>query len=188
MNSREDVISEDDSVTLHGVFIEVLGLGVLLEGRAGIGKSALALELISRGHKLIADDAPLFRCCSCTTIMGNCPPLLQDFVEVYGLGVLNIPAMFGPDAVKKTSRLQLVISLLDPEQYEREKREPLRGAHGQKSILGVKVPLLYLPFLRGNNMAVMIESAIRNHKLRLTGYDAAETLEEKQRSLTKTKR
>jgi len=183
VNGHTDVTTTANSTILHGVFIEVLGLGVLLEGRAGIGKSALALELINRGHRLIADDAPEFRCCSSTTLMGNCPPLLQDFVEVFGLGVLNIPAMFGPGAVKKNSRLQLVISLLDPDEFERNKRKPLKAALEQRTVLGITIPVLHLPFLTGCSMAIMVENAVRNHKLLLAGYDAAEAFLSKQRSL-----
>ncbi len=175
--------SADNPIILHGVFLEVLDLGVLLEGPAGIGKSALALELISRGHRLIADDATEFRCCSSTTVMGNCPPPLQDFVEVFGLGVLNIPAMFGPDAVKKNSRLQLIISLVETKRFTRNEREPLRRALGKRTLLGVTIPTLQIPFLPGCNMAVMIECAVRNHKLYMAGYDAVKALQSRQRSL-----
>ncbi len=160
--------------TLHGVFIEVLDRGVLLEGPSGIGKSALALELINRGHKLIADDAPEFYCCSSTTVSGICPAPLQDFIEVFGLGVLNIPAMFGADAVRKSSQLQLLISLVPATQFALMEDERLKGSLQHRAILGIGIPVVKLPVTREYNMAIMVESAVRNHILRAAGYNAAE--------------
>ncbi len=167
---------------LHGVFVEILDLGVLIEGPGGIGKSALALELISRGHKLIADDTPEFHCCSSTTVSGICPPPLQDFIAVFGLGVLNIPAMFGADAVKKSSRLQLLISLIPADRFKLEEDEHLKGSLRQRTVLGIEIPVVKLPVTPNHNMAVMVESAIRNHILCAGGYDAAEEFISRQQS------
>jgi len=160
--------------TLHGVFVEVLGVGVLLGGSAGIGKSALALELVSRGHKLIADDAPEFRCSDCGTVNGSCPAILQDFLEVYGLGVLNIPAMFGVSAIKKSSQLQLLISLLPADQFQLDEDKRLHGNLHQQTVLGIDIPVIELPVLPERNIAIMVESVIRNHLLSMGGYSAAE--------------
>ncbi|HHL45154.1 MAG TPA: hypothetical protein ENJ24_01135 [Gammaproteobacteria bacterium] len=167
--------------TLHGVFIEVLDLGVLLEGPSGIGKSGLALELVSRGHKLIADDAPEFHRCSSTTVSGTCPAPLQDFIAVFGLGVLNIPAMFGADAVKKTSQLQLLISLVPANHFKLTEDGRLKGSLYQRSVLGVEISAIKLPVTAEHNMAIMVENAIRNHKLRVAGYNAAEEFINNQR-------
>ncbi len=168
--------------TLHGVFVEILNLGVLIEGPGGIGKSALALELVSRGHKLIADDAPEFHCCSSTTVSGVCPPPLQDFIAVSGLGVLNIPAMFGADAIKKSSRLRLMISLIPTDRFKLEGDEHLKGSLHQRTVLGIEIPAVKLPVAPGHNLAVMVENAIRNHILYAGGYNAAEEFISRQQS------
>ncbi len=159
---------------VHGVFIEVLETGVLIKGSDGIGKSALALELISRGHRLIADDAPEFHSTPHSTVIGTCPPLLQDFIAVSGLGVLNVPAMFGANAVKKAARLQLLISLVPQHLFKMVDDEQLRGSLHQQSVLGVAIPQINLPIMPGQNMAVMVEIAVRNYTLRIDGYNAAE--------------
>ena len=110
-----------EPITVHGVFMEVMGVGVLLTGDAGIGKSELALELVTRGHRLIADDAPTFSRIAPDILNGTCPPLLNGFLEVRGLGVLNILAMFGDSAIKSNRYLRLILHL------ERQDSSPLGG-------------------------------------------------------------
>ncbi len=166
----------------HGVFMEILGLGILIEGSHEVGKSALALELVSRGHKLIADDAPEFYRSSTSAVIGRCPPPLQDFIEVFGLGVLNIPAMFGTDAIKKNSPLRLLISLIAADRFKRVGDEYLTGRWRQQTVLDVAIPAVELPVMPGQNMAVIVECAARNHSLRMTGYNASEAFINRQRS------
>ena len=163
-----------EHVVMHGVFMEVLGIGVLLTGPSGIGKSELALELVSRGHRLVADDAPIFMLSGPDTIKGSCPPPLRDFIEVRGLGVLNIRAMFGDSAVKKTKQLRLVIHIeyLDDEQLAQVDR--LRGSQDSIDILGIGITQIVLPVAAGRNLAVLVETAVRNHVLVFRGYNAAD--------------
>lgn len=173
-----------ERITLHGVFMEVIGLGVLLTGDASIGKSELALDLISRGHRLIADDAPEFERVAPDTLSGSCPTLLRDFIEVRGLGVLNARAMFGDSAIKPSKYLRLIIRLerMSVEQLARIDR--LRGNRDREAILGVEVDKVTLPVAPGRNLAVMVETAVRNQILILKGYDGSQAfLERQQRAL-----
>lgn len=171
---------------LHGVFLEVLGSGVLLTGASGIGKSELALELISRGHRLIADDAPEFIRQN-GEIIGHCPPLLQDFLEVRGLGLLNIRSMFGDDAILEQKLLQLIIQLTPMEAEEMLDLDRLRGSRHIRTILGADVPELKLPVAAGRNLAVLVEAASRCQILYNKGYSAFEDfVTRQQRMMTDT--
>ena len=172
-----------ERTTVHGVFMEVMGAGVLVTGRAGVGKSELALELVSRGHRLIADDAPEFALVAPDTLEGTCPPALTDFMEVRGLGIVNVRALFGDSAVKPRKYLRLIVHLegIEPEEIPAEDR--LRGIHRTRDILGVEIPEVTLPVAPGHNMAVLVECTVRNHILRMKGYDSVEDFGEKQRSL-----
>lgn len=161
-------------VTLHGVFLEVIGLGVLLTGHSGVGKSELALELISRGHRLIADDAPEFSRVSPDTLSGSCPEALKDFLEVRGLGILNIRAMFGDNSIKDSKYLRLIVNLEEMNDQQLQKIDRLAGSHQLRSILNVDIEQVTLPIAPGRNLAVLIEIAVRNHILALKGYNAAE--------------
>lgn len=163
-----------ERTTEHGVFIEVYGIGVLLTGGAAIGKSELALELISRGHRLIADDAPEFARITPDIIDGTCPEVLSDFLEVRGLGIINIRAMFGDAAIKQHKYLQLIINLKQMTSQELKKIDRLRGSHSTQLLLGMKVPEVTLPIAPGREMAVLVETAARQHMLHLNGYDAAD--------------
>lgn len=163
-----------EHVVMHGVFMEVLGIGVLLTGPSGIGKSELALELVSRGHRLVADDAPLFMLSSPETIKGSCPPPLRDFIEVRGLGVLNIRAMFGDSAVKNTKQLRLVIHIENFDDEQLANVDRLRGSHQTMEILGIDIAQIILPVAAGRNLAVLVETAVRNHVLVHRGYNAAD--------------
>jgi len=170
-------------LTLHGVFLEVLGVGVLLSGKSGIGKSELALELISRGHRLIADDAPRFTRTAPDVISGACPQLLCGFLEVRGLGILNIPAMFGDNALKSTKNLRLIINLQPVASFDANENDRLYGTVHVREILEVKVAEITLPVAPGRNLAVLVEGAVRNHLLRLRGYNAADVFIEQQKQL-----
>lgn len=170
---------ESKTVSLHGVFLEVLGIGALLTGTSGIGKSELALGLINRGHCLIADDAVDIKRKQ-DTLVGHCPPLLQDFLEVRGLGILNIRAMFGDSAIKQHKRLQLIVNLFSVSPEDVIHIDRLHGMHEVRSILDVAIPEVSLPVAPGRNMSVLIEAAVRNHVLKEQGYYASELFQERQ--------
>jgi len=167
-------------ITLHGVFLEVNGIGILLTGDSGVGKSELALELISRGHRLIADDAPEFSRVAPDTLSGECPPQLKDFLEVRGLGILNIRAMFGDNTIKDNKYLRLIIHLEQMSEKQHQQIDRLRGSHQLQNILGVDVEQITIPVAPGRNLAVLVEIAVRNHSLLHKGYNAAESFIQRQ--------
>ncbi len=169
-----------ERIVVHGVFIEVLGMGVLLVGDPGIGKSELALELVARGHRLIADDAPEFARVAPETLEGSCPALLRDFLEVRGLGVLNVRAMFGESAVRQHATLNLIVTMRSFPHDELAQIDRLRGSLSAQTILGVAVPEITLPVAPGRNLAVLLETAVRNQILRIRGYDAGDDLVDRQ--------
>jgi HPr kinase/phosphorylase len=169
-----------EKTTLHGVFLEVLGMGVLLTGDPAVGKSELALDLITRGSRLVADDAPEFTRIAPDIISGTCPPLLREFLEVRGLGILNIRAMFGDSSIKRTKYLRLIVHLKRMSAEQISGMDRLSGAHANRDVLGVSIPQVTVPVAPGRNLAVLVESAVRNHLLRLKGYDATEVLIERQ--------
>ena len=165
---------------LHGVFLEVQGMGVLLTGHSAVGKSELALELIVRGHRLIADDITEFRRIAPDIVSGSCPPLLREFLEVRGLGILNIPAMFGDSATKHSKYLHLIVHLKRMKLQEIADMERLRGVGRYRNVLGVDIPEITVPVAPGRNLAILVETAVRNHLLKLKGYDAAEIFIQRQ--------
>ncbi len=169
-----------EKTTLHGVFLEVLGMGVLLTGDPAVGKSELALDLITRGSRLVADDAPEFTRIAPDIVSGTCPPLLREFLEVRGLGILNIRAMFGDSAIKRTKYLRLIVNLKRMSTDQIASMDRLSGAHTDRTVLGVSVSQVTVPVAPGRNLSVLVESAVRNHLLRMKGYDAAEVLIERQ--------
>ena len=157
--------------TLHGVFLDVLEIGVLITGDSSIGKSELALELISRGHGLVADDVVELQQIGPETIQGRCPPMLRDFLEVRGLGVLNIRSIFGETAVRPRKALRLIVHLDMPEGgYEPKDRLATRA--GTQDILGVEIPTVTLAVAPGRNLAVLVEAAVRNHILLTRGINS----------------
>ena len=169
-------------VTLHGVFMEVFSIGVLITGDAGAGKSELALELLSRGHRLVADDAPEFRLIAPDVLDGTCPPLLQDCLEVRGLGILNIRQMFGDSAVKINKYLRLIIHLrAAADALTDERMDRLRGDHSTRRVVDLDIPVITVPIAAGRNLAVIVEAAVRNHSLKMKGYDSAEAFIERHR-------
>jgi HPr kinase/phosphorylase len=163
-----------ERTTQHGVFMEVLGTGVLLTGNAATGKSELALELIARGHRLIADDAPVFSRIAPDIISGSCPPLLQDFLEVRGLGVINIRTMFGDSAIKQEKYLRLVIHLQPMNEAQLKKVDRLRGSYSRIDVLGIPISEVALPVAPGREMSILVEVAVRQSILLKKGYDATE--------------
>jgi len=171
-----------DTHIVHGVLMEVMGIGVLLTGHSAIGKSELALELISRGHRLVADDAPEFIRVAPDTVRGSCPALLQDFLEVRGLGVLNIRAMFGDTAIKNGKNLRLVVDLMPPDERKGAGGDRLQGQRMTRTLLDVEVPQVRLPVAPGRNLAVLVEAAAQDQILRYGGYDAAEDFAYRQRA------
>ena len=161
-----------ESISLHGVFLEVQGMGVLITGESGIGKSELALELVTRGHRLVADDIVDFYLISPDTVEGRCPTLLQDFMEVRGLGVLNIRALFGETSVKPKKNIKLIVHLVKLANLDVSTQDRLQIEEFSENILGVEIPKVRIPVASGRNIAVMVEVAVRNHILRKRGINS----------------
>jgi HPr kinase/phosphorylase len=172
-----------EPITVHGVFMEVMGVGVLLTGDAGIGKSELALELVTRGHRLIADDAPTFSRIAPDILNGTCPPLLNGFLEVRGLGVLNILAMFGDSAIKSNRYLRLILHLERQDPRRLAEMDRLDGSFSTRRLLGVQIPEITLPVAPGRTLAILVEAAVRNYLLRRNGYYASRDFAERQQRL-----
>ncbi|KFN51467.1 HPr(Ser) kinase/phosphatase [Arenimonas composti] len=160
-------------LTLHGVFMEIYSIGVLITGDSGLGKSELALELISRGHRLVADDAPEFTQIAPDVLDGTCPELLQDLLEVRGLGIMNIRQMFGDTAVKRNKYLRLIVHLVRAQEPSAEAMARITGESRSRRVLDLDVPVVELPVAAGRNLAVLAEAAVRVHLLRLKGADPA---------------
>lgn len=156
----------------HGVFLDVLGFGTLITGNSQIGKSELALELISRGAGLVADDAVELYQVGPETIQGRCPSLLRDFLEVRGIGVLNIRAIFGETAVRPRKTLQLIVHLERPTPEYFKGLDRLQTKSSTTTILGVEIPTVTLAVVAGRNLAVLVEAAVRNYILQTRGYDS----------------
>ena len=169
-----------EKITLHGVFMEVMGSGVLITGESSIGKSELALELITRGHRLIADDAPIFTRIGPNLLDGSCPDVLKNFMEVRGLGVLDIRAMYGDNAIKPNKYLRLVIHLERMTLEEQHQLDRLYGSRSIKTILEVPISEIKLPVASGRNLAVMVEAAVRNHILIENGHNASDEFIQRQ--------
>lgn len=161
-----------ESTSFHGVFIEVQGFGVLIKGGAAIGKSELALELITRGHRLVADDVVDIYRVTPEQLEGRCPTMLQDFLEVRGLGILNIRELFGDNAVKPTKPLDLIVQLEMADALAPQKLDRLKIKSQSETILDVKVPKVMIPVAAGRNLAVLVEVAVRNHILLMRGINS----------------
>lgn len=155
---------------LHGVLVEVLGVGILLEGESGIGKSEIALDLVHRGHRLVSDDLVEVKRTSAVNLEGSCPEVLQYFMEIRGVGIIDVKALFGMGAVKDNVGIELVVRLVhwkDNEHYER-----LGTEYQKEDILGVKLDKLTVPVRPGRNMAVIIETIARNYRVNEMDYNA----------------
>ena len=169
-----------DRTSMHGVFMDILGVGLMITGESGLGKSELGLELISRGHGLVADDAVDLYRINQTTIEGRCPELLQNLLEVRGIGLLDIKAIFGETAVRRKMRLKLIVHLVRREtlerEYERIPYEPLT-----QDVLGIPVRKVVIQVVAGRNIAVLVEAAVRNVILQLRGIDTYREFVERHR-------
>lgn len=161
--------------TIHAVLVEVYGEGLLITGDSGIGKSETALELIKRGHRLIADDAVEIRRVSRTTLVGQAPPLIRHYMEFRGLGIVNVRYIFGVGAVKSSQKIHLVVKLENWEDYKPYDRLGVESEH--TDIMGVEVPCVTIPVRTGRNLAVILELAAMNNRQKKLGYNAAENLE-----------
>ena len=161
-------------ITVHGVYMEVMGMGVLITGESGIGKSELALELLSRNHRLIADDAVEFVRVGPDVIVGQCPTLLSDYLEVRGLGILDVRLMFGETAVRHKKKLHLTVRLETIQRQKMSKINRLESKQMTRAILDVEIPEVALFVGPGRNLAVLVETAIRAYILRMWGFDPLE--------------
>jgi HPr kinase/phosphorylase len=158
-------------ITTHGVFVEVYGEGILLTGDSGVGKSETAIELVKRGHRLIADDAVEISRVSAKTLVGSAPENIRHFIELRGVGIVNARRIFGMGAVKTTERIDMVIRI---EPWDSEKTYDRMGLDNDYAdILGIKVPQLTIPVKPGRNLAVIIEVAAMNYRQKKMGYNAA---------------
>ena len=158
-------------VTLHGVLIEIYGEGVLLLGDSGVGKSETAIELVKRGHRLIADDAVEIRRVSAKTLVGSSPANIRHFSEIRGIGIINVANLFGMGAVKPTERIDFIVNL---EEWDDTKSYDRMGLNREcTEILGLKIPVLTIPVRQGRKLAVIIEDAAMNKRQKASGNDAA---------------
>ena len=165
-----------DSATMHGVFLDVLGMGVLITGASGVGKSELALELITRGSGLIADDVVELYRIAPDTLEGRCPPLLRDFLEVRGLGILNVRTIFGEAALRPRKNLRLIVHLEKPSGPDSSTLERLPLKPGTQVVMGDSVRKVTIPVAAGRNLAVLVEAAVRNYVLQLRGIDSTQEI------------
>jgi HPr kinase/phosphorylase len=162
------------SCSRHGVLLDVLGLGVMITGESSVGKSELALELVSRGHGLVADDVVELYRIAPETLEGRCPPMLRDFLEVRGLGMLNIRTIFGETAVRRKKNMKLIVHLQKPTSADLNAMERLPINDVTESILDVNIRKVIIPVAAGRNLAVLVEAAVRNYVLQLRGIDSAQ--------------
>ena len=162
-------------ITRHGVLVDVYGVGMLITGNSGVGKSEAALELIKRGHRLVADDAVEIKRITDTRLIGEAPELVRNFMEIRGIGIIDVSTMYGISAVISTKSIDLVVHL---EHWQQGKEYDRFGAEDQYTeILGVQIPRLLLPIHPGRNLAIVLEVAARNLRLKQQGYNAARELD-----------
>jgi HPr kinase/phosphorylase len=158
-------------ITRHGVLMEVYGEGMLLIGDSGIGKSETAIELLKRGHRLIADDAVEIKKVSGNSLVGTAPELIRNYVELRGIGIINVAHLFGMGAVKLENEINMVVNIVPWNNHEVYDRLGLEDQYME--ILGVRLPMNTIPVTPGRNLAVILEVAAMNNRQRKTGYNAA---------------
>ncbi|MBQ7039174.1 MAG: HPr(Ser) kinase/phosphatase [Clostridia bacterium] len=164
-------------ITRHGVLVEVYGEGVLILGESGVGKSETAIELVKRGHRLVADDAVEIKKVSAISLVGTAPEIIRHFVELRGIGIIDVQKIFGMGAVKASEKIDLIINI---EQWEKNKKYDRLGLNTEYTeILGIKVPSITIPVKPGRNLAVIVEVAAMNNRQKRMGYNAAEELNER---------
>lgn len=163
--------------TKHGVLVEVYGEGILMLGESGVGKSETALELVKRGHRLVADDVVEIRKVSNKTLVGSSPDIIRHFIEIRGIGILDVKNLYGVGSVKMTEGINLVINM---ELWDNNKHYDRLGINDEYTeILGLKIPSLTIPVRPGRNLAIIIEVAAMNHRQKKMGYNAAKVLNER---------
>lgn len=170
-------------LTVHGVFMEVMGTGIFIRGESGIGKSELALELLSLNHRLIADDAVEIVRVGPDVLVGQCPETLVDFMEVRGLGIINVRAMFGETAIRRKKKLHLILTL---KQLKTESPDNIDRLHAQQmtsKLLDVDIPEIILYVASGRNLAILVEAAARTYMLRMKGIDAYQEFSTRQQKM-----
>ena len=164
-------------VTRHGVLVEVYGEGVLMLGESGVGKSEAAVELLKRGHRLVADDAVEIKRVSSISLIGSAPEIIRHFIEIRGIGIVDVRKIFGMGAVKDSEKIDLIINI---EQWNKEKSYDRLGLENHETeILGISVPSLTVPVRPGRNLAVIVEVAAMNNRQKKMGFNAAEELSER---------
>ena len=162
---------------IHGVLLDILGLGVLVVGESGIGKSECALDLVVRGHRLVADDAVELRCRAQSFVMGTCPELTRNHMEIRGLGMINVQDLFGVASTRTSKRVELVVQL---ERWEPGREYDRLGVDDNfYELLGIRIPMVRMPVAPGRNVAILVEVAARNQLLRSSGHHAARRLVER---------
>jgi HPr kinase/phosphorylase len=160
--------------TVHGVLMDILGLGVLVVGESGIGKSECALDLVVRGHRLVADDGVELRCRAESFVLGSCPEVTRHHMEIRGLGIINVQDLFGVASTRTSKRVELVVQL---ERWEAGREYDRLGLDDQRyEVLGVRIPMIRMPVAPGRNVAILVEVAARNQLLRTRGHHAAQRL------------
>ncbi|MBI5375128.1 MAG: HPr(Ser) kinase/phosphatase [Candidatus Schekmanbacteria bacterium] len=175
LNFLEEKLAE--SITLHGVLVDVFGVGVLLLGKSGVGKSEIVLDLVEKGHRLVSDDVVVIKKTGEMTLLGSSPESIRHHMEIRGLGIINIKDLFGVTSIRDSKRIEIVIELEEWElesQYERLGLDTLYA-----DILGIKIPKILMPVAPGRNMSMIIEIAARNYLLKKMGYNPAEELNRK---------
>jgi HPr kinase/phosphorylase len=169
-----------ETTEVHGVFLDVLGVGVLITGPSSVGKSELALELVSRGAGLVADDVVELQQIAPEMLQGRCPEMLRDYLEVRGLGILNIKSVFGETSVRPRKMLKLVVQLVLPTSDDDFSATRLSPRSGMTTILNVEIPTVTLGVKAGKSMAVLVETAVRNYVLMLRGIDSTQSFIDRQ--------
>ncbi len=170
-------VSLAERITQHGVLVEVYGEGVLILGDSGIGKSETAVELVKRGHRLVADDAVEIKKVSAITLVGSAPALIRHYIELRGIGIVDVKRIFGMGSVKESEKIDLIINF---ENWQQGKLYDRFGLDSEfTEILGIKIPSITVPVKPGRNLAVIIEIAAMNHRLKKMGYNTAEEFDKR---------